>query len=201
MRNKIDSLSKIQKEFTFKKLITNITSVLVIASIVKVLYQNFDADMLMLRDYLYTAPSLLIVISFIRNIIKDNPIVCYEIKGIISVGGILMLVVVELNNGDPIWYFIDALLISFIPLLTNPHRNYYQSVVSNNCKTFSEVMGIVDVCGDVVRIVFGLSLIYFDIDVLYILMVVLILDTIERYYDIKIAKVIFGQKELETRVA
>lgn len=201
MRNKIESLNELQKKFIFKKILDSLTYVLVIASIVKVLYQNFDADMLMLRDYLFTAPSLLITIGFVRRIIKDNPITCYQIKGAISVIGCSMLVTCELVGGSPYWYFANSLIISFIPLLTNPHRAYYQSFVTNNCKTFSEVMGWVDVFKDVARIVIGLSLIYLDIEVLYILMAVLMMDATERYYDIQIAKVVFGQKELETRVA
>lgn len=201
MLSKIEKLSSIQREFVGKQLLNSLTYILVIASIVKVLYQNFDADMLMLRDYLFTAPSLLIGIGVIRNVIKEHPIVCYQIKGAISVGGVFLLILVELFDGNPIWYFVDAMIVSFIPLLTNPHRNYYQSVVSNKCKVFSEVMGYVDVCADVMRLVIGLSLIYLDIPILYILIVVLFLDGIERYYDIKIARVIFGNEKLEPRVA
>tara|TARA_Y100001956_G_scaffold82973_1_gene107747 strand:- start:138172 stop:138777 length:606 start_codon:yes stop_codon:yes gene_type:complete len=192
------NLNDLQKMFIRKQLINSVTYTLVIASIVKVLYENFDSDMLMLRDYLFTAPSLLIAIGFIRKLIKDNPIMCYRIKGIISVGGCGMLVIVELVGGSPMWYFADALIVSFIPLLTNPHRAYYSSYVADKSKDFSEVMGYTDVFGEVSRVILGLSLIYLDIKILYVLIVVLIMDAIERYYDNVIANVVFSEKELIT---
>lgn len=188
MYHKYLSLNDMQRDWIIKSIIGTLTRTLVIASIFKILYETLSSEMLMSRDYLMSLPVLLILLPAIKRTISNYPITCYQVKGALSVIGILSLAYIELMDIDRIWYLIDVAIISFMPLLTTPHRSYYQSRITNNCKVFSDVYGSMEVLGIVLNITLGLWLVWMDIPVLCIILVVLVLEVIERAMEIRIAK-------------
>lgn len=188
MYHKYLSLNDMQRDWIIKSIIGTLTRTLVIASIFKILYETLSSEMLMSRDYLMSLPVLLILLPAIKRTISNYPITCYQVKGALSVIGILSLAYIELMDIDRIWYLIDVVIISFMPLLTTPHRSYYQSRITNNCKVFSDVYGSMEVLGIVLNITLGLWLVWMDIPVLCIILVVLVLEVIERAMEIRIAK-------------
>lgn len=188
MYHKYLSLNDMQRDWIIKSIIGTLTRTLVIASIFKILYETLSSEMLMSRDYLMSLPVLLILLPAMKRTISNYPITCYQVKGALSVIGILSLAYIELMDIDRIWYLIDVVIISFMPLLTTPHRSYYQSRITNNCKVFSDVYGSMEVLGIVLNITLGLWLVWMDIPVLCIILVVLVLEVIERAMEIRIAK-------------
>lgn len=188
-----EEYSSLQRMFLVKNFLGGFTTTLMVAILTTEIIDNFSSDIVLLKNYLYNTPMLLIMIPFIKNMVKRNPINCYLLKGIISVGGLFLLVVTEALSLSKVWYLVDAAMVAFIGLLMMLHSNYYKSAVINKCQSFSEDLGYVDLINNITFAVFGLAIVYFEIPTLVLLLLTLPLEILERYFENKCVKIVYAK--------
>ena len=188
----LDNFTGLQNRYLLKELLSGITLTLMLAILTREVVENFDSNIILLKNYLSNLPMLFIVIPLIRKWINNNPIICYRLKGILSIAGIFMLLIVELVDGPKWWYLVDAVIVSFTGLLMMSHKSYYNSYVVDKNKEFSKVKGYVDLVNETYIIIFGLSIVFFDVPTVVLLMLALPIEIIERYLENKCVDEVFN---------
>lgn len=183
-----------ERKYITRHILNSITNSLLIAIVIKVLYSTLSTELLMYRDYIFALPSMLLLLGFIRNFIKDNPMYCYRFKSIWSVMACSILILAEVNNynGEIFLYYI--LSMSIIPLLINPHKVKYQTSVCSNVDRLNVTCGNVDTLGEVFRVIIGFCVLSLNIPILALLFVLLLLESIESYLDLHLTEKIFNHK-------
>lgn len=194
IRSKVGHYSRLQQRYLLKDLMGGFTKTLIMAALTLEIVGNFDASIVLLRDYLMPAPALLILIPFIKKWIDNNPISCYRIKGTISVLGLAGLLVVEIMDGSKVWYLVDAGLVSLTALLMMPHRAYYKSSVVNKCKEYSSACGYIEMLNNISYVVLGLAIVYFSIPTIWLLALGLPFETFERWLENRCVQDVYGEK-------
>ena len=184
--------SALKKDYILKSIAEMFSGTLAIAVVMRVFYQHFSPELILTVDYLKVLPSVLILVPFIMALIKNNPLACYRLKGVLSVGGLFLLLLTEAFGWDKHIYLLDAALVSFAAMLTIPHRNYYHSYIVDKDKELSELLGYVDVCNKLVYVVAGLSIVFSSIPLYWLLTVWLGVEMFERVKENKCASVVFS---------
>ena len=181
-----------QKDDLTKLLLGYVTKALLMAAVFTEMYENFSSEILVTKDYLMSLPVLLILIPFVNRLVVNNPIPCYQVKGALSIGGLILLLITELFDLSKVLYLVNAGIVSFTALIMIPHKTYYQSVVANKCRTFSGYRGLVDSIGQALTIGIGLGVVYADIPTVYLLIIALPLELLERRLDLRVAHQVFN---------
>lgn len=176
----LNTFSDLQKRYLLKDLISAITQVLMVAILTNEIVSNFSVDIILLKNYLMGSPMLLILIPAIKRLIRDNPVLCYRLKGMLSISGLVMLVCVEIFDLSKIWYLVDAGMMSVVGLLMMTHKGYYKASVNNKCKLFSETCGYIEMFSTIVFVLLGVLIVQFDIPTLSMLLIVLPMEITER---------------------
>lgn len=194
IKGKVSQFTRLQQTYLLKDLISGFTKTLILAALTLEIVGNFDAQIVLLKDYLMPAPALLILIPFIKRWIDKNPVACYQIKGTISVIGLAGLLVVEIMGWSKIWYLVDAALVSFTALLMMPHKAYYKSTVVNRCREFSSACGYVEMLNNITYVIIGISIVYFSVPTLWLLAIGLPFEIIERTLENRCAGKVYKVK-------
>jgi len=192
MNNRLDGYTDTQRMYLLKSLISGFTGILMIAALTMEIVSNFEAYVILLKNYLSGVPLLLITVPAVRKCIKKYPRECYKLKGILSVLGIVLLIVTELMGLSKVWYLVDAGIMSFIGLLMMPHASYYKSHIIDKSKDYSEDMGYVDLICQVGYVVVGLSLVYLEIPTIALLLLIAPMEIVERTLENRCAKIVFN---------
>lgn len=181
--NNYSTYKALQRRYLLKGIVGGFTTALMVAILTKEIVTNFSADVILLKNYLVDVPMLLIFVPLINRLIKHNPINCYRLKGVLSIGGVAMLLMVELLDLSKIWYLVDAGLMSIVALLMMPHTSYYKSCVVNKCKDFSESCGHIGLVNNVTFVILGISIVYLNVPTWAMLVMTLPLECTERYLE------------------
>ncbi|AFI55371.1 hypothetical protein TSMG0088 [Halocynthia phage JM-2012] len=195
--NRVKNYTQLQQMFLLKGLVGGFTGTLMVAVLTLEIVTNFPADVVLLKNYLMQAPTLLILIPFVGVWIRKNPIYCYRLKGVLSIGGLIGLVMVELLDASKIWYLVDAGLVAIMAVLMLPHKSYYKSAVVNKCKVYSEDCGYVEMFNNITYVLLGITLVTIPIPTVYLLMLVVPLECLERYLENRCVEVVYYEDEPE----
>lgn len=136
-------------------------------------------------------PMLLILIPIVKALIKNNPIACYRIKGIVSIVGLILLLAVETFGLSKVWYLVDSAMLSVTGLLMMSHKSYYQSVVVDKCKDFSETCGYVELMSNLTIFIVGVSIVFLDVPTWTLLVLALPTECYERYLENKCVDIVY----------
>lgn len=196
MLDRVKNYTELQQRFLYKNLVGGFTGTIMVAILTMEIVMNFTADIVLLKNYLVQAPTLLILVPFISRWMRNNPIACYRIKGVLSISGLVGLLIVELVDASKIWYLVDAGLVSIIALLMMIHKSYYKSAVVNKCKEYSETCGYVEMFNNITYVALGVILVTFTIPTVYLLMLVIPLECIERWLENKCVDEVYGVNDL-----
>ena len=179
----LDKYSDLQKRYLVKGLVSGFTGTLLIAVLTMEIIRHFSIDIILLKNYLMNVPMALILVPYIKHLIKKHPINCYKLKGILSIVGLVMLVFVEIFDLSKVWYLVDAGIVSVGGLLMMTHSSYYKACVNGKCKDFSEMCGYVELFTNITYVVVGILIVALDIPTLALLSIALPLECIERYLE------------------
>lgn len=193
---RLNEFSPLQRKYLLKGFVGGFTGTLLVAALTLEIVRTFSADIVLLKTYLMQSPTLLILIPFIKRLIRNNPIGCYRLKGILSIAGLLGLILVELQGWSKVWYLVDAAVISVVALLMMTHKSYYQSCVIDKNKDFSETCGYVEMFNNITYVTVGLLIVAFPIPTVWILLVALPLECWERWLENECVNVVFDSTPL-----
>ena len=191
MKDTYGKYSQLQQMYLTKNLISGFTTALLIAVLTREVVNNFSSDIILLKNYLMEVPMLLILIPIVKTLIKNNPVACYRIKGIVSIVGLVLLLAVETFGLSKVWYLVDSAMISITGLLMMSHKSYYQSVVVNKCKDFSETCGYVELMSNLTIFIVGISIVFFNIPTWTLLILALPAECIERYLENRCVDIVY----------
>lgn len=187
----IGNYTDLQGRYLTKGLIGGFTTALLMAIMTTEIVNNFSSEVILIKNYLMEIPALLIFIPFLKRIVNNNPIACYRLKGMLSIGGLILLLLTELLGWSKVWYLVDAGICALITLLMLPHGSYYKSAVVNKCKEFSADCGHVQVINSITLMVVGLTIVYLPIPTWALLAVALPLEIWERQLENSCAEEVF----------
>jgi len=179
----LDTFNDLQKRYLLKDTISAVTQVLMVAILTNEIVSNFSVDIILLKNYLMGSPMLLILIPVIKRLIRDNPVLCYRLKAILSITGLLMLILTELLGLSKVWYLVDAGIMSIVGLLMMTHKGYYKAMVNNKCKLFSETCGYIEMFSTIVFVLLGILIVQFNIPTVVMLLIALPMEVTERYLE------------------
>lgn len=191
--HRVNNYTDLQRMFLLKGLVGGFTGTLMVAVLTLEIVMNFPADIVLLKNYLMQAPTLLILLPLVSKWIKNNPVKCYRLKGVLSIGGLIGLVIVEFTGASKIWYLVDAGLVSITALLMLPHKSYYKSAVVNKCRVFSEDCGYIEMFNNITYVALGVLLVTVTIPTVYLLILVIPLECLERYLENRCVDVVYDE--------
>lgn len=191
MMNTYNRYNHLQQMYLAKGLISGFTTALLIAVLTREVVNNFSSDIILLKNYLMEVPMLFILIPIVKRLIKDNPVMCYRIKGIVSIVGLVLLLAVETFGLSKVWYLVDSAMLSITGLLMMSHKSYYQSVVVDKCKDFSETCGYVELASNLTIFVVGISIVFLGVPTWLLLVLALPAECFERYLENRCVDIVY----------
>ncbi|AFI55381.1 hypothetical protein TSMG0098 [Halocynthia phage JM-2012] len=188
----ISKLSVIQKDYLWVTLSLIFINTFLIAYTIITYINIVGSQGMVIKEYLVSAFGLILVLPYIGRMNKAYPIRCLKVAIVLEVGCMLGYTYVSFNPEAIYVLFISTFALVCANILSRSMNTKVGSYVVAGCDDYSNLITSYSALCTGVCSLIGLVLMYYEVNVIVVLVLLNVSILVSRHYKLKVFKVVYA---------